>query len=352
MSGSTCISTDVGAAVRGWLVFTTDAARGPVVLDLVDEPYGTDRTRVDAVIAVNEQASRLWQKLGTLSENQVIALLQQEGGHYAGVDLVDRILAYADRPRLDTIDWLRTPTSAETVAIPKWTQDHDWDLPVGARVLLGGDGFEDLHGEVVEENERDWLIRILWEADRLTNRHRPPRHLAASVDADKVEHHPPVDVTSVRVVEHHLLHLTFANSDTGYVDFEPMLWGPMFEPLHEDYDLFCQVMVDPETGTIVWPNGADYDPKILHRKATGLHDMALLVQTENERDAALVERDRAVAERDEARFYARGFVDGMWLAEGTPYDIDNPPEWLYGRVDEHGYPVTWDGQRCEGPSRP
>lgn len=351
MNGSTTISADVGGAIRGWLVLTTDAARGPVVLDLVDEPYGTDRTRNEANLAVNEQARKLWQKLLTLSEDQTIALLQQ-GGHFSGVELVERILRYADRPRLDAIDWLRTPTSAATVTVPKWTQDHDWDLPAGTKVMLGGDGFEDLHGEVVEEHEGSWVVQIFWETDRLTGNHRPPRHVAAGIEPDAVDRNSTVDVTAVRVVEEHLLHLTFATGESGYVDLGPKLWGPMFEPLREDYDSFCRVTVDPEAGTIVWPNGADYDPRVLHREATQLADLASLAQLETERDAALAARDRASAERDEARFYARGFVSGMWLAEGTPYDVDNPPEWIYDRVDEHGFPVTWDGERCEGPPRP
>ena len=36
----------------------------------------------------------------------------------------------------------------------------------------------------------------------------------------------------------------------------------MFEPLR-DPTAFRQVTVDPELGTIVWPNGADMDPDVL-----------------------------------------------------------------------------------------
>jgi hypothetical protein len=39
--------------------------------------------------------------------------------------------------------------------------------------------------------------------------------------------------------------------------------GPMFEPLR-DPDFFKQVRVDEQLGTIVWPNGADMDPVVLH----------------------------------------------------------------------------------------
>ena len=38
----------------------------------------------------------------------------------------------------------------------------------------------------------------------------------------------------------------------------------MVEPLHNDPQLFRKVRVDRELGTIVWPNGADLDPDVLH----------------------------------------------------------------------------------------
>lgn len=36
-----------------------------------------------------------------------------------------------------------------------------------------------------------------------------------------------------------------------------------FVPLR-DLSYFAQVRVDPEAGTIVWPNGADLDPLVLY----------------------------------------------------------------------------------------
>ena len=43
----------------------------------------------------------------------------------------------------------------------------------------------------------------------------------------------------------------------------------MFAPLR-DPSFFSQVRVDEEAGTIVWPNGADMDPLVLHSKITGV----------------------------------------------------------------------------------
>jgi len=38
----------------------------------------------------------------------------------------------------------------------------------------------------------------------------------------------------------------------------------VLEPLRDDPELFRPVRVDEELGTIVWPNGADMDPDVLH----------------------------------------------------------------------------------------
>jgi len=47
------------------------------------------------------------------------------------------------------------------------------------------------------------------------------------------------------------------------VDLAGALPGPIFEPL-ADPAFFAQVHVDHELGTVVWPNGADLDPLVLH----------------------------------------------------------------------------------------
>jgi len=70
-------------------------------------------------------------------------------------------------------------------------------------------------------------------------------------------------VASVEPLDGFVLRLHFTDGLVGEVAVEADLWGPVFEPLR-DPGLFRQVTVDPELGTIVWPNGADMDPDVLH----------------------------------------------------------------------------------------
>ncbi len=74
-----------------------------------------------------------------------------------------------------------------------------------------------------------------------------------------------VDVTGARVLARYIVELTFETGEVKVIDLEPLLKGPVFEPLLRDYHLFEQVHVDAEAGTIVWPNGADVSPRTLYR---------------------------------------------------------------------------------------
>lgn len=78
---------------------------------------------------------------------------------------------------------------------------------------------------------------------------------------------PLIDVTGVRVLARYVVELLFADSSARVIDLEPLLWGPMFEPLVADYGLFRQVAVDREAGTIAWPNGADISPRTLYAES-------------------------------------------------------------------------------------
>lgn len=59
------------------------------------------------------------------------------------------------------------------------------------------------------------------------------------------------------------LRLEFDDHTTKTVDLNPLLEGPIFEPLR-DPKYFASVVVDPVCGTVVWPNGADFAPEALY----------------------------------------------------------------------------------------
>lgn len=77
---------------------------------------------------------------------------------------------------------------------------------------------------------------------------------------------PLVDVVGVEVIGDHRLRLSFEDGTVGDVAFEEREWRGVFEPL-ADQSFFAQVRVDPEGGTIVWPNGVDMAPEPLYAEA-------------------------------------------------------------------------------------
>jgi hypothetical protein len=70
-------------------------------------------------------------------------------------------------------------------------------------------------------------------------------------------------VHSCEVVGPHALSLGFDDGTRRTIDFEPILRGELYGPLR-DPQVFALVKVDSLAGTIVWPNGADFDPAMLH----------------------------------------------------------------------------------------
>jgi hypothetical protein len=75
--------------------------------------------------------------------------------------------------------------------------------------------------------------------------------------------HPIFRVRDFCVVAPYTLRVTFDDETEQVIDFRPVLGGELFGPLR-DLTLFNQVRVDPEVRTLVWPNGADFDPATLH----------------------------------------------------------------------------------------
>jgi hypothetical protein len=75
--------------------------------------------------------------------------------------------------------------------------------------------------------------------------------------------HPIHRVQSFRIEAPYTLRVQFQDNSEQLIDFRPVLAGELFGPLL-DLQLFNQVQIDPEVHTLVWPNGADFDPATLH----------------------------------------------------------------------------------------
>ena len=59
------------------------------------------------------------------------------------------------------------------------------------------------------------------------------------------------------------MRIGFNDGLTKRVNVLPLLQGPIFEPLL-DRTYFRRVLLDPVSGTVVWPNGTDLAPEALY----------------------------------------------------------------------------------------
>lgn len=75
--------------------------------------------------------------------------------------------------------------------------------------------------------------------------------------------HPLYDVTAFEIVGPYTLRVSFDDNTEQTINFEPVLHGEIYRPLR-DLEVFNQVRLDAETRTLVWPNGTDFDPWLLH----------------------------------------------------------------------------------------
>ena len=75
--------------------------------------------------------------------------------------------------------------------------------------------------------------------------------------------HPIHRVARFDIVAPYTLAVAFADGTEQRINFRPVLHGAVFGPL-QDLATFNAVALDPEVGTLTWPNGADFDPATLH----------------------------------------------------------------------------------------
>ena len=75
--------------------------------------------------------------------------------------------------------------------------------------------------------------------------------------------HPIYRVVSFEIVGPYRIHVRFNDETTQDIDFRPVLEGELFGPPVDEV-LFNQVRIDSEVHTLIWSNGADFDPATLH----------------------------------------------------------------------------------------
>ena|ERR1700722_8756811 len=75
--------------------------------------------------------------------------------------------------------------------------------------------------------------------------------------------HPIYSVKAFEIVAPYTLRVEFNDTTQQVIDFEPVLRGELYGPLR-DAAQFNRVALDPIARTLVWPNGADFDPATLH----------------------------------------------------------------------------------------
>ena len=75
--------------------------------------------------------------------------------------------------------------------------------------------------------------------------------------------YPICKVVDFQTEDRYTLRVHFDDGTQQVIELEPILEGDLYSPLR-DIALFNQVSIDPEVHTLVWPNGADFDPATLH----------------------------------------------------------------------------------------
>lgn len=93
-------------------------------------------------------------------------------------------------------------------------------------------------------------------------------------------------VVGVAVLRPHVMRLLFDDGVVRDVEFVPgEATGSLLTPLVEA-DYFAQVRVDVDLRTVVWPNGLDLAPEVLHgdhepENTLGFHDVTARQLTES-----------------------------------------------------------------------
>jgi len=99
--------------------------------------------------------------------------------------------------------------------------------------------------------------------------------------------HPIHRIAGFKCIAPYSLHLRFEDGVETVVDLADVLEGEFYGTLSDPF-LFSRVALDSEVGTVVWPNGADFDPAILHDWPTHKDDFAAAARRWKSQMTALV----------------------------------------------------------------
>ena len=78
-----------------------------------------------------------------------------------------------------------------------------------------------------------------------------------------------IDIVEVACQGDYRVQLRFEDGTEGQIDLAAVVpFDGIFAPL-KDRDYFAKVAVNPDLGTICWPNEADLDPCVLYSLVTG-----------------------------------------------------------------------------------
>ena len=105
--------------------------------------------------------------------------------------------------------------------------------------------------------------RILWNGGRGCTASIGIRRFRFVTMRSMTTPHPIHRVRSFQIVAPYALRVQFDDATEQLINFEPVLGGELYRPLR-DLAVFNQVRIDPQVHTLIWPNGADFDPATLH----------------------------------------------------------------------------------------
>ena len=91
------------------------------------------------------------------------------------------------------------------------------------------------------------------DGEEASIQNRPPR--VEVIDTGEILH-----VTKAKYLQDYQIEMEFSSGDRRIVDLKDHLWGEIFEPV-KDLEFFKQFKLNPDTGTIEWPNESDYAPE-------------------------------------------------------------------------------------------